>query len=295
MILLHFKKLLESNKVVLFDGAMGTEIFKQGLNPGKVPDLLNIKNPEHVQNILANYYNHSDLVQTCTFSSNTLCLTKNNIADQLEQINIKALENIKKVCPENKLIVGDIGPSGEFRPPVGKINPEQWKESFLDQVKVLESGIDVWHVETISDIQEMEAAIKAIKEISQKPIMASMTYRKTKKGFFTIMGDSPSSCVGILEDQKVDVIGTNCTIGSDEMVELSAELTSLTNKPVLVKPNAGSPRLEYSTGQTLYDQKPGDFVSDISKMIDNGVKIVGGCCGTTAKHVELLRSKIDTL
>jgi 5-methyltetrahydrofolate--homocysteine methyltransferase len=235
------------------------------------------------------------LVQTCTFSSNTICLTKNNVADQLKQINSQALENINKVRPEDKLIVGDIGPSGEFRPPVGNVNSEQWKSSFKDQVEVLESGIDVWHVETISDIQEMEAAIKAIKEISKKPIMASMTYRKTKKGFFTIMGDSPSTCIEILENYDVDVIGTNCTIGSDEMVDLSSELTNLTEKPILVKPNAGSPRLEYSTGQTLYDQKPEDFVKDISKMIENGVKIVGGCCGTTSDHIKLIRELIDSI
>lgn len=292
---MDFKQLLQSKKVILFDGGMGTEIFKQGLNPGKVPDLLNIEEPKIVQEILANYYKYADLVQTCTFSSNKLCLIKNNIGDQLELINSEAIENIQTVRPENKLIVGDIGPSGEFRKPVGNISPEEWKASFKEQIQVLEPGIDVWHVETISDIQEMEAAIKAIKDISQKPIMASMTYRKTKKGFFTIMGDSPSKCIENLEKEDVDVIGTNCTIGSEEMVELSTVLTSLTKKPVLVKPNAGLPRLEYSTGQTIYDQKPSDFVTDILKMVKNGVKIVGGCCGTTAEHIKLLRAKIDLL
>jgi 5-methyltetrahydrofolate--homocysteine methyltransferase len=291
----NFEQLLQSKDVILFDGGMGTEIFKQGLNPGKVPDLLNVEKPEIVQNILANYFNHADLVQTCTFSSNTICLSKNNASDHLKQVNTQALDNINKVRPEGKLIVGDIGPSGEFRPPVGSISPEQWKNSFKDQVEILESGIDVWHIETISDIQEMEAAINAIKEVSQKPIMASMTYRKTKKGFFTIMGDSPSTCVEILEKHNVDVIGTNCTIGSDEMIELSAELVSLSKKPILVKPNAGLPRLEYSTGQTHYDQKSTDFVQDIHKMIDHGVKIVGGCCGTSAEHIKLLRELLNSL
>jgi 5-methyltetrahydrofolate--homocysteine methyltransferase len=139
VVLVDFKELLHSNRVVLFDGAMGTEIFKHGLNPGKVPDLLNIEEPSIVQEILSNYYQFADLVQTCTFSSNAICLTKNNVSDKLNQINFQALENIKIVRPKNKLIVGDIGPSGEFRPPVGKVSPEQWKRSFKDQVKILES------------------------------------------------------------------------------------------------------------------------------------------------------------
>ncbi|MFW9929432.1 MAG: homocysteine S-methyltransferase family protein [Candidatus Thorarchaeota archaeon] len=290
-----FSKLLESKNVLLFDGAMGTEIFKHGITPGKVPDLMNIEKPEIIQKILADYYKYCDFVQTATFSSNKLCLAKNKIEDQLESINAKALENIEKVQPKNKLIVGDIGPSGEFRSPVGIITSEQWESSFSSQVRVLEPRIDVWHIETMSDIQEMQSAIKSIKKISQKPIMASMTFRKTKKGFFTIMGDSPSTCIEILEKEKIDVIGTNCTIGSDEMVKLAEELIDLTSKPVLVKPNAGKPRLDFSSGQTNYDQKPEEFVHDIKKMIDLGVKIVGGCCGTTVFHMKLLRKLIDSL
>ncbi len=163
---------------------------------------------------------------------------------------------------------------------------------FQKQAEVLEQGVDLWHIETMSDLQEMQATISAIKNVSQKPIIASMSYRKTKKrGFFTIMGDSLESCVRTLEEEKVAVIGTNCNLGSDQMVELARELIDLTKLPVSVKPNAGQPRLE--GGKTLYDQSPEEFVTDIGKMINLGVKIVGGCCGTTPIHIQKLRTLID--
>ncbi|MHA2165049.1 MAG: homocysteine S-methyltransferase family protein [Candidatus Hodarchaeales archaeon] len=185
------------------------------------------------------------------------------------------------------------GPSGEFRPPVGEANGKQWKNGFQKQAEVLKHDIDLWHIETMSDIEEMIAAIHAIKEISQKPIIASMTYRKTKsRGFYTIMGDSLAKCVRILDEEEVDVIGTNCTLGSDQMVTLAKDLVEITDKPISVKPNAGQPRLD--GGKTYYDQSVADFVADISEMINLGVKIVGGCCGTTPTHIQEIRKLINT-
>ncbi|MHA1976791.1 MAG: homocysteine S-methyltransferase family protein [Candidatus Hodarchaeales archaeon] len=286
--------LADKSKIILFDGAMGTQLMQYNLDPGKLPDILNIENPEIVQNVLASYYDSgSDIVQTCTFSSNLVSLERQNLGNSLQRVNSEAINNIKAIKPPNgKQIVGDIGPSGEFRPPVGKASGDQWKNGFLRQVEILEAGIDLWHVETMSDLQEMSAAIHAIKDVSQKPIIASMTYRKTKtRGFYTIMGDSLKTCVSHLEEENVDVIGTNCTLGSDQMIELAKELVLLTEKPVSVKPNAGQPRLE--GGNTVYNQSPDDFVSDIEQMINLGVKIVGGCCGTTPTHIQKLRTLID--
>ncbi|PWI46763.1 methionine synthase I, cobalamin-binding domain-containing protein [Candidatus Heimdallarchaeota archaeon B3_Heim] len=282
------------SKIILFDGAMGTQLMNYNLEPGKLPDFLNIEGPEIVKKVLASYYESgADMVQTCTFSANLVNLERQHLSEYLQKINIEALRNIKDIQPpRGKLIVGDIGPSGEFRPPVGEASGDQWKNGFQQQVEVLEVGVDLWHIETMSDLQEMSAAIHAIKEVSLKPIIASMTYRKTKtRGFFTIMGDSLETCVNTLEEENVDVIGTNCTLGSDQMIELTKELVQLTDKPVSVKPNAGQPRLE--GGITVYDQSPDEFVNDIEQMIDLGVKIVGGCCGTTPTHIQKMRMLID--
>jgi 5-methyltetrahydrofolate--homocysteine methyltransferase len=146
----------------------------------------------------------------------------------------------------------------------------------------------------MSDLQEMQAAISAVRKISKKPIIASMTYKKTKKrGFFTIMGDSLESCINALEEEQVTVIGANCTLGSNQMIELIREMTNLTSFPLSVKPNAGQPRLE--GGMTVYNQTPEEFASDIGEMINLGVKIVGGCCGTSPIHIKQLKLLINAL
>ena len=289
-----FSWLKNKNKIILFDGAMGTQIIQQGLEWGKLQDILNIENLSVIQNILSNYYKAgSDMVQTCTFGSNLLSLKSHNLTEQLELINSKALENCLYARPRQKLVVGDIGPSGSYRPPVGTVDEKEWINGFKSQVEILESGVDVWHVETMVDIKEMQSAITAIKDVSKKPIMASMTYRNTKRrGFYTLMGDSLEECIDILEDEQVAVIGTNCTLGAHEMIQLAKDMKELTTRPLLMKPNAGQPRLE--GGSVVYDQEPDKFVSDINEMIEAGVKIIGGCCGTTPEHIHKLRKLIDS-
>ena len=287
--------LKDDSKIVLFDGGMGSEIFKRGIKPGKLPDMLNIENPEIIYEIHKAYYDAgADMCQSNTFGASFLNLQTYKVENQIREINNQALESIKKACPPNRLIVADIGPSGEFRPPVGKATPDQWVSSFTKQANHLGDGVDLWHIETMSDIEEMSAAIEAIKSISEKPIISSMTYKKTKRGFYTIMGDSLEKCVRIQENADVDVIGANCTLGSDEMVDLIKELKNLTDRPLSAKPNAGQPRID-SNNRAYYDQPIKDFVSDIREIIQFGAKIVGGCCGTTPDTIGEIRKVIDSL
>jgi len=287
--------LKDNSKIILFDGGMGSEIFKRGITPGKLPDALNIEQPDMIFEIHKSYYDAgADMCQTSTFGSSFLNLQGYRIESQIKELNESALKNIKRACPPNRLIVGDIGPSGVFKPPVGKATADQWVSSYVKQVNFLEQGVDLWHIETISDIEEMEAAIKAIREISKKPIISSMTYKKTKRGFFTIMGDSLEKCVRIQEDRNVDVIGANCTLGSDEMIELIKELKELTNKPISAKPNAGQPRVDQNN-KAVYDQPIKDFVSDIREIIQIGAKIVGGCCGTSPETIKEIREVINAI
>ncbi len=285
--------LYDDSRVILFDGGMGSELIKRRLEPGKIPDILNLEQPDIISEIHKSYYDAgSNICQTNTFGSTPLNLRRHKLESQLEGIIKKALENIKKVCPSGSLIVGDVGPTGEFRPPVGKASSEHWHNSFFTQAKLLENGVDLWHIETISDIEEILIAIRAIREISKKPIIASLTYNRTKKGFFTIMGDSLEKCIKALENEKIDVIGANCTLGSKDMIELLKKAIELTNKPFSVKPNAGQPRIEGI--KTYYDQPIDEFADDIRKMIELGAKIVGGCCGTSPKTIKAIRNVIDS-
>ena len=285
----------DDSKIILFDGGMGSEVLKHGITPGKLPDTLNTEQPDLIFQIHKSYYDAgADMCQTCTFGSSFLNLQGYRIESQIKELNENALKNIKRACSPNGLVVGDIGPSGVYKHPVGKATPDLWVSSYLKQVNFLEQGVDLWHIETISDIEEMEAAIKAIREISKKPIISSMTYKKTKRGFFTIMGDSLEKCVQIQEDRNVDVIGANCTIGSNEMIGLIKELKELTNKPVSAKPNAGQPRIDQNN-RTVYDQPVKDFVSDIREIIHIGAKIVGGCCGTSPETIREIKKVINSI
>ncbi len=290
---MSFQDWLKNNsKIVLFDGGFGTELIKRGLALGKVPDILNVENPDSIVEIHKSYYDAgSDMCQTNTFGSTPLNLRRHNLEDQIQEIIENALVNIKKACPTGRLIVGDIGPTGEFRPPVGNATSEEWHSSFKMQSKLLDKGVNLYHVETISDLEEILTAIRAIREVSNKPIIASITYKKTKRGFFTIMGDSLEKCIRALESEKVDVIGANCTLGSEDMLDLVTQAIEMTNIPISAKPNAGQPRIQGS--QTLYDQPIEEFVSDIQEMINLGVKVVGGCCGTSPKTIYEIRKIID--
>jgi 5-methyltetrahydrofolate--homocysteine methyltransferase len=284
--------LKDKSKIVLFDGAFGTELIKRGLKPGRVPDILNIEDPDKISEIHKSYYDAgSDMCQTNTFGSTPLNLRRHNLEDKIHEIIEKAIDNIKKVCPSGRLIVGDVGPTGEFRPPVGEASSEEWYRSFKMQAKLLERGVNLYHVETISDLEEILTAIRAIKEVSNKPIIASITYKKTKRGFFTIMGDSLEKCINALESENVDVIGANCTIGSSDMLDLVKQAIEMTNIPISAKPNAGQPRIEGL--ETFYDQPIKDFVKDIEQIINLGAKIVGGCCGTSPETVNEIRKTID--
>jgi 5-methyltetrahydrofolate--homocysteine methyltransferase len=285
----------DDSKIILFDGGMGTEIFKRGIKLGKLPDLLNIEEPQVISEIHKAYYDAgSNMVQTNTFGSSYLNLQNYKLEDRINEINEKAIENIRVSCPNGALVVGDIGPSGHYRPPVGKITPEEWFQSYVKQVEILEKGVDLWHVETISDIEEMKATLEAIKKVSSKPIISSMTYKKTKRGFFTIMGDSLEKCITIQESYKVSVIGSNCTLGSFDMIDLLKDMKKITSLPISIKPNAGKPRLDLG-GQTHYDQSIEEFADHIHKMIDLGVKIVGGCCGTSPKTIYEIKKIIKSI
>lgn len=285
--------LKDKSKVILFDGGFGSELIKRGLTSGKIPDILNIEQPNIISEIHQSYYNAgSDMCQTNTFGSTPLNLSHHNLENRIEEIIENAIKNIQEVRPSGCLIVGDIGPTGEFRPPVGNASSDQWYSSFSTQTKLLEKGVDLWHIETISDLEEMLAAVKAVREISKKPLIASITYKKTKRGFFTIMGNSLEKCIETLNNEEVDVIGANCTLGSNDMLELLKLAKNYTSKPISVKPNAGQPIIKGD--KTYYNQPVEEFTSDIHKMIKLGAKIIGGCCGTSPETILAIRKTLDS-
>lgn len=290
--MMDFHSLLKEKQVLLFDGSLGTELMRRGLKQGTLPDRWNLEKPEVIKNVFEGYFQAgSDIVQTATFRANGVALKKQGI-EEIEEINETSAKILQSVCPENACIVGDIGPSGEFLPPVGNASLEDLKQGFQIQAKALSSYVDAYHIETFSDLQEMKAAISAVQSESKKPIIASMTYKKTPRGFFTVMGNSVADSIDEMINSGVSVIGANCTLGSDDYYDLVKTMRTVTPEyPISVKPNAGQPELE--NGVPIYKQPPDKFAKDMKEILQYGVQIIGGCCGTGPTHIQLLRKEID--
>jgi len=290
------KWLRDPTKIILGDGSNGTELIKRGFTTGKPPDIQNVENPEIVKEILNSFYSAgADMVQTITLNATALNLKRYRLEDKLEDINRHALQNIRDVRPEGKLVVGEIGPSGEFRDPLGSGTFEKWRESTLKQVKILEGdngGVDLWHAMGFIDVEEMSAALSAIRKISTKPIIASFIINKGKKGFYTLMGNSLKDCIQLLEDENVDISGANCDPGSRLFIDLVREAKELSDFPLSVKPNAGRPTLENYV--TVYKQPVEEFLRDIEAIIGLGVKVIGGCCGASPAHIQAVRKWLDS-
>jgi len=288
------KSILEliQERIVILDGAMGSALIAAGLPAGKPPESWNIERPQIIQELQKNYFlSGSDAILTNTFGGTRVKLGKHKHGEFVEEYNKKAVENARAICPKNGYVAGDIGPTGEFLPPVGKFTINGFEETFREQAEFLtQANVDFFFVETMVDIKEAEAAVKAIRRNSDMPIFASITYQKTKRGYFTIMGNTVEQCVKSLENAGANVIGGNCTIGSDEMVDLVPLLKQQTSLPISVKPNAGRPEL--IDGNTIYPTTPKDFAKDILQMVDKGAKIVGGCCGTSPEYIKLIAQKL---
>ena len=277
---------------MVLDGAMGSMLIDQGLEPGTPPESWNVTHPDKIKNVHKKYFEAgSDVVLTNTFGGSRLKLSKHSHGTHTEKYNRKAVQIAKEVCPKDGYVAGDIGPSGQFLPPVGTATIEDFEQNFLEQAKNLEdSGVDLFFIETMVDVKEAEAAVKAVRKTSTKPIFASMTYKKTKRGFFTIMGNTIEQCISVLTEASADVIGANCTISSDEMIDLIPLIFNSTDLNIIAKPNAGKPQL--IEGETVYLSNPTEFANDISQMIQHGAKVVGGCCGSNPAFIKEITKQV---
>ena len=271
---------------------MGSRLIDLGLQPGTPPESWNITHPEKIKQIHLEYFSAgSDIVLTNTFGGSRLKLEAHGHGDKVKEYNTRAVELAKEICPPNSYIAGDVGPSGKFLPPVGSITEQEFLENFIEQTTILaEADVDLFFIETMVDLKEAEIAVKAAKRVSNIPIFASITYKKTKRGFFTIMGDSIEQCSEVLKEAGADAIGANCTISSEDMIDLIPLIANSTDLPIIAKPNAGQPQLV--EGRTIYMSIPAEFTHDIQQMIKNGAKIVGGCCGSNPEFINEMSNQI---
>lgn len=289
---------LAKKRVVLFDGGMGATLVCLGLSAGsmgpegKCPESWNLTHPDVIRDIHRKFLQAgADVIETNTFGANRLRLASFGYEDRVGEINAKAVEIAKKACPEDKFIAGDIGPCGGFLKPVGKFSIEELEESFFEQAKALASAqVDLFSIETMYDLREALAVIRAVKMVSDLPIFVSMTFDKKPRGYFTMMGNTISEFAKEAKKAGADVIGANCTLGSDGMIGLVEELRKNTDLPIIAQPNAGKPELIHN--KLTYPQNPKSFAEDMVKIIKAGANFVGGCCGTTPEFVREIRKRL---
>ncbi|MGD2126454.1 MAG: homocysteine S-methyltransferase family protein [Desulfobacteraceae bacterium] len=289
----HALLTLAEEKTIIFDGAMGTMLMASGLPLGDNPVLWNLDKASVVINIYKQYYEAgSDVVHTNTFIGNPLKLAENGILEKTELINMEAAKIARKVCPEGKFVAGDMGPTGKFFEPLGKLSPEEAEEAYRRQAEALLSGgADFISIETMFSLEEALTAVRGAKRAGSILVIASMTYNRTKKGFFTMMGEGVQQALSALEQAGADVIGANCTLGSKDMIDLTKEIRVATETPILIQPNAGQPVMR--KGVTTYDQTPSEFAQDGKEIKAAGADMIGGCCGTNAEFIRELVKAIS--
>lgn len=274
---------------------MGTMLFQRGLQPGQCPESMNLTHPAMLEDIASMYLQAgADIVQTNTFGGSPLKLSSYRLDGQTEQINRSAVACAQSAVGGRAYISGSCGPSGEMLKPYGTADEETLFESFERQLSVLiDAGVDLVCVETMTDLREASLAIKAAKSVSPlTPVMATMTFDKIPRGYYTIMGVSLEQAVEGLTAAGADIIGSNCGHGIDTMTEIARQIRMMSDKPIVIQSNAGLPVQQ--DNDVVYPESPAYFADKTAELIEAGVSIIGGCCGTTPEHIRAIRKAIDS-
>lgn len=279
--------LLQEKGYLVTDGAMGTVLFAAGLEQGDPPELWNISNPEIVTAVHRSYLDAgAQILLTNTFGGNRHRLALHNAQDQVEQANLAAAEICKRVVAENgreALIAGDIGPSGQVLAPYGELLFDDAVDGFEEQASALiQAGVDVIWIETMSDLEEVRAAVEAARRVSADiPIVTTMTF--DTRGH-TMMGVSPEKAIDTLSSFDPIALGGNCGNGPEEIVQVIEKMHSVNPQTLLVaKANAGVPQLV--DGKPVYRATPERMAEYAIQVYQAGARIIGGCCGSTPDHI----------
>jgi len=275
-------------KYIFYDGAMGTMLYKYGLKSGERPDLMNITAPEAVGSIHRMYVEAgSDIICTNTFGSNAINL--NGTGYSPADIISAAVDVAKRACSGKSKVALDIGPTGQVLEPVGELEYERAYEIFKEMAVAGENaGADLTAIETMSDLEELKAAMKAVSENTKLPMLVTMTFEKSG---YTFMGCTPESFVEAAEAAGAAAVGLNCSLEPMEMLETAERIAKTTKLPLIVKPNAGLPdgkSGEYHTGAK-------EFAEQMRGFAKIGARIIGGCCGTTPDYIRELKRVYEEL
>ena len=287
---------LERHRLVVGDGAMGSQLMARGLPPGTPGELWNLDRPDVVEAIQREYVEAgAQYLLTNTFGGNAAALARHGLEGRLEEINRAAVRIARSAAGGSAAVLGDIGPTGQLLEPIGTLSREEAREAFAAQARALASaGADAIIAQTFDSSEELGIALGAARDVCELPLIASMKFQHEKAGRYrSMMGEAPEQLVATAKELACAVVGTNCGQGIETMVGLVAEIAKLTDLPIIAQPNAGLPQLV--DGQTVYRETPSVFAASLPELYRAGARIIGGCCGTTAGHVAAIRSFADSL
>ena len=286
---------LKSGKILLGDGAMGTQLQEAGWEMGDCPESWNVDCPDKVQAIIAGYVAAgSDIVETNTFGGSAVRLSEFQLQDKTEEYNRQGARVARAAAGEERFVFGSVGPSGQIMEPLGPISEADMIQGFARQITALaEGGADAICIETMMGLEEARAALKAAKDNVDIPAIVTLTFDKGPEGQYrSMMGVSPTQAAEELSAAGADIVGSNCGIGIEDMIGIAKELRQGTDGFIMVQPNAGLPVMVKA--QTVYPSKPQEMADQIGQLIDaGGVNIIGGCCGTTPDHIRAFRQALD--
>jgi homocysteine S-methyltransferase len=287
-----FIQAIADSHVYLFDGAMGTMLYSKGVFINKCYDELNLRNPEIVLDVHRQYVKAgAEIIETNTYGANRVKLRGFGIEQDLVDINRRGVELARQAAGDTVYVAGAMGPLGIRIEPYGPTSLEEARDYFREQAQALrDAGVDLFVLETMSNVAEMEQGIMAIRDVCSLPIIAQMTVGPDG---VTIYGDRASAVAKRLDRAGADVIGLNCSVGPDVMLDAVEEIASVTAKKISCQPNAGLPR--EVNGRQMYMASPDYMAKYAKRLIHKGVKFLGGCCGTTPDHIRVMADAVRPL
>ncbi len=283
-------------RTLLLDGGLGLALSARGFAAGECPEEWNVSHAVAVEDIYRSFFAAgSDMVNTNTFGGSSLRLEAHGLAARAVELNeagARLAAGVRDREFPGRFVAGDMGPSGKMVRPMGDADPEALRASFFEQAEaLLRGGADLLNIETMFDLTEARVAVEAaVTAADGRPVLASMAFKPTAKGFRTMMGVDPETAVAALSKAGAVLVGCNCEITAEPMAELVPVLARLNGGRTVAQPNAGQPRLE--GGVTVYGETPEHFAAVVSTFPSLGAAIVGGCCGTPPESIAALAAAL---
>jgi len=287
-----FRELLADGRPHLFDGAMGTMLYGKGVYINRCYDELSASQPELVRDIHRAYVKAgAEILETNSYGANRPKLARHGLEDRLEELNLKAVQVARSASGDRAFVAGAMGPLGMRIEPYGPTSAGEARGFFREQAAALAAGgVDLFILETFSDLDEIQQALLAVRDVSALPVVAQMVIREDGR---TPFGTEVATLIERLDEWGADVVGLNCSVGPSAMLNAADRILSATQKPVSMQPNAGLPR--DVDGRTIYMASPEYMATYAARMIRKGIRFVGGCCGTTPEHVAQIAGAVRML